>query len=135
MAKRSERPSTGGMRVLLRSSGALVALGGLGAAWVVNKPTEVRACQLAGAIDTVGAPTATDARARWAAELDLGIDVDRPDEVSGSGDRITAIYLLDRPEHAPIDPSRTYYRQMIVERDARGVWRVVDANRCTRWTE
>jgi hypothetical protein len=113
----------------------LVVLGGVGSAWAASQARTATACTLGMAIDPVGASTAQGARVRFAADLDLGFDVDRPDERSESADRSTAIYLLDGPERGPADPSRTYNRKLGAERGADGVWRVVDANRCERWTD
>ena len=69
--------------------------------------------RVAAAIDEVGAATPEAARVRWAAQFSLEVDVEQPDRVNGSGDRITARYLLDRPD---LDPSRTAFQEIVTER-------------------
>jgi len=120
------------VRRTLLLAGLVVVLGGLGVAWLASQPGESTLCTLAGSLDPGGAATAEEARTRFAHEHQLDIDVDRPDELSRSDDRETAIYHLDGPERGPTDPSHTYYRQLVAERDDAG-WRIVDANRCERW--
>lgn len=122
-------------RPLVAGVVGVVLVGGLGLAWAANQPSTFRMCTLGLAVDPVGASTAQGARVRFAEGADLDVAVNEPDELTESADRSTAIYFLDGPERGPVDPSRTYYRQLVVERGDDGVWRVVDANRCERGTD
>jgi hypothetical protein len=127
-AERSTIPRKG---VLLGIAAMLVIVGGLGLAWAATRPSISKMCTAAASIDEVGAATPEAARVRWAAQYRLDVDIERPDRVSGSGDSVTARYLLDRPD---LDSSRTYFRAIVTERDDDGVWRVVSANHCEEWT-
>jgi hypothetical protein len=126
-----ERSTTRRKGVLILRIAAVVVVGGLGLAWAATRPSLSKACTVAAAIDEVGAATPGAARVRWAAQYPLEVDVEQPDRVNGSGDRITATYLLDRPD---LDPSRIAFQEIVTERGDDGVWRVASANECEEWT-
>ena len=69
-----------------------------------------------------------------AAQLGLDVDIEAPDRVSGSGDRVTARYHLEAPDVPVADPDRTWFQEVVTERDDDGVWRVASANECQQWT-
>lgn len=111
----------------------VVVVGAAGFVWVSARPSTSTACTLGAAIDEVGGPTAAASRARWAAATEMGVDIEHPDETSGSGDRVTATYVLDGPDRGPADPDRTYYWEVVTERGSDDVWRVTEANTCEEW--
>lgn len=119
---------------LLLAMVALVAVAGIGLAWVATRPTTSQFCTAAGSIDEVGAETPEAARIRWAGQFSLDVDIEHPDHISGSGDRITAEYRLDDLQPAPGERDGTAFRQIVTVRDEDSVWRVVSANRCERRT-
>lgn len=136
MAKRGDDARRGHKgRILLGTVTVLVIAGGLGLAWLASQPTTSTACTLGASLDEVGAGTPEAARTRWAAELDLGIDVEHPDRTSRASRRVTATYVLDGPERGRPDPDRTYLREVVTERGDDGVWRVVSANTCEQWSD
>lgn len=130
LTRRGRGPLVVGIAVVL------VVVGALGLVWATTRPSTSTACTLGGSINVAspGAATPEGARSRWAAELHLEIDVERPDRVSGSGDTVTATYLLDRPDLEPVTPNRTHFREIVTERGDDRVWRVVDSRRCEQWT-
>ncbi|MCU1358579.1 MAG: hypothetical protein JWM89_3997 [Acidimicrobiales bacterium] len=119
--------------LLLGATAVLVVVGGLGAAWIAAHPATAKGCILS-SIDAPGAGTPEAARVRWAAGVERGINVERPDRTSGSGDHITATYLLDPPKGGWTPPDRTHYQELVTDRGDDGVWRVTAANRCEEWT-
>ncbi len=123
------------LRAVLLGVGATVFLVVLATAWLVTRPVEAQACTAAGSFDPVGAPTPEEARVRWLEGHDVEVDAAHPDDVDRSDDSETAIYVLDSPTYGPPDPTRTYERKVVVERDSEGTWRVTSANACERWTE
>lgn len=118
----------------LRAAAVLVIVGGLGIAWMATRPSVSKLCTLGASIDEVGAATPEAARIRWAAQLGLDVDIEAPDRVSGSGDRVTARYHLEAPDVPVADPDRTWFQEVVTERDDDGVWRVASANECQQWT-
>jgi len=134
MERHDERVKVGRKtRPLLLLTGVLVVVSALGVVWVATRPSTSTACTLGATRDEVGAPTPEASRARWPTEHGLGIDVEHPGRTSGSGDRVTATYVLDGPERGPTDLDRTYFRKVVTERGADGVWRVVSVNTCEQW--
>ena len=134
MATRRERPTIRRKAVLLlRITAVLVVVGGLGLAWVANWPSISKACTVAASIDEVGAATPEAARIRWARQNSRDIDIEHPDRTSGSGDHVTATYILERPAADWADPDHTYLQEVVTERGNDDVWRVVSANKCTQW--
>lgn len=136
MAKRGDDARRGYKgRIVLGTVAVLVITAGLGLAWLASQPTTSKACTLGASQDEVGAGTPEAARIRWAAEHDLGVDGEHPDRTSGSGDRVTATYVLDGPPRGPSDPDRTYLQEIVTERGDDGVWRVASANTCEQWSD
>lgn len=119
-------------RAFVGGTAALLIVGGVGAVWLVNQPQTARACTVALTIDDVGGATPAEARERL---LELGrheFDITKPDEVTGSGDEVTAIYVVDRPD---LDPTHRYYQKAVTERREDGRWYVIDMNQCESWTQ
>ncbi len=102
-------------------------MGVLGMVWVTTRPSTSRACTLGATIDEV---TPGASRAQWATEHGLGMMSSNLDRTSGSGDRVTATYVLDGPGRGPTDPDRAYLRRVVTERGADDVWRVVSGYWC-----
>ena len=90
-----------------------------------------RPCTLAATIDEVGGATPAAARERLLGQGRHEFDPTQPDEVHGSGDVVTAIYLIDRPD---LDPTHRYYQKAVTERRGDGRWYVIDTNQCESWT-
>ncbi|HRW37311.1 MAG: hypothetical protein KDB04_16975 [Acidimicrobiales bacterium] len=121
-------------RALLGGTAALLIVAGIGAVWLMNQPAKNRICIGGGVLDEVGAETAEAARLRWGAQYDLDYDIAHPDDLRGSGDRVTAVYLKPTPEADWGDPSHIYSEQITTQRNAEGVWHVVDGGSCEEWT-
>lgn len=119
-------------RALLGGTAALVIVGGLGLVWLVNQPTTAKFCTGGMPIDDIGGATPAEARERLLGPGRNEFDVTQPDEVRGSGDEVTAIYFIDRPD---LDPTHRYYQQAVTVRRPDGRWYVTDANRCESGTE
>lgn len=134
METRGKRPSIRRKALLvLRATAVLVVVGSLGTAVVAALPSVSKFCTVAGSIDEVGAATPGAARTRWAASVNLEIDIEAPDSTTVSGDRLTATYLLERPRTKWANPDHTYLQEIVTERSDDDVWRVTGANKCERW--
>lgn len=112
----------------------VVVIGGLGLAWVVTRPTVSTGCAEHAIADAEGAATPAAARMKMASGSSSAVDLRHPDDISGSGDRVTAKYTEQRPDLDRVTPGRTYYRQLVTERGDDDRWRVVEDDQCERWT-